>query len=264
MASSNLQGVLKSALSDLDGIVTNLAFLSSATKVVAVTGGITQAVAGDATLRSVVLDFKKNSIDDFNTLYQSLYVQVFASYESFIRGLVQAYVDQVSSKDKTYEKLKLRNSLLDRNTYHTGFALQQVLENRTNVTLDFDALVKNLFTAKAGSDLVTLNSVAFTLMLGTLRPDGIIEALKRVGQSDKAIWDRLGAVKEIQQHFNLKTARETAKAIDYFLTTSIKRRNSIVHKGEGIQAVSESDVLELIEFFKVFFAAFTDYLTAKI
>lgn len=264
MAADYLQIVLKGSLSELDGIAANLDFIGSAAKLVSASGGITAAVADLPDLRTIVLEFRKNSIDDFNTLRQSLYVQVFSSYEAFVRGLIRAYVDQVALKDQTYEKLEQRASILDRNIYHTGFALQQVFDNRTNTALDFSALVKNLATARVGSAAVTLNSIAFTLMLGALRPDGVIEALKRVGQNDKAIWDKFGGIKEIQQYFNLRATRETAKALNELLLVSIKRRNNIVHKGEAIEPVSENDVAELIRFFRIFFKALTDYLAAKI
>lgn len=264
MAANHFAKTLAETEADLDSVGLALNFLGHTARLVTASADIIPAVAANNTLRKTVVDFRKGSPADFNTFNQALYIQAFACYEAFLRNIIQRYVECVGEKDKTYEKLATRNGLLERNIYHTGFAFQQIFENQSNMVLDFDLLIKNLSSAKAGSASVTLNAIAFALKLKALRPKGIHEALNRIGVDHESLWDTLGASAEIKRILETKAARDTGKAMKEFLSTAVKRRNNIVHKGHSIEVVGEATVAELLAFFKAFNAALAEYLSSTI
>jgi hypothetical protein len=249
MAAPLFKAALAKADGDLGEIVALTSFLGSTMKVVAESGGIAAYVGQDATLRRVIADFRKDKIDDLNVLYQGLYIQVFSTYEAFVRNLIAEFVDEVARRDKTLANLALREGFVDRHTYQTGVALQQLVSKRANVALDYGKLAENLASVSANSALITLNAVAFTLQLNALNAEGLQRALKRIGVNEKSLWTDLAKEPKLQTHYNSQKTKEVAKRLQGDLNEIVKRRNHIAHKGDAIQAISEADVRELIRFF---------------
>ncbi len=250
MPAPALKLALAQADGDLEEIAAQASFLSSTSKIVAASGPLIAFVQPDGALRALMADFRKNQIDDINLLYQGLYVQILASYEVFVRRLIAEFVEAVGRQEKTFAALERRSGFVDRHIYHTGVALQQVFENRTNVALDFSSLAKNLASVSAASDVIVLNSVAFTLQLSSLSSEGLVKGLRRIGVDQEAIWDDLAKEKLFQDFFGSKKTRDVAKRIQTALNEMVKRRNHIVHKGDAIQAISEADIREAVSFFK--------------
>jgi len=108
----------------------------------------------------------------------------------FVRTLITSYVDEVADRTGDFKSLD-QAKLIERNIYHTGIALQQIFDNRSNVSIDFYRVAQNIGTAHPDSKKVLLNSFSFGMFLKAPTAVGIEEALKRVGFKSFD-WDKIG------------------------------------------------------------------------
>lgn len=245
---SAFEGVTAQFRGDLDEIRRNLEFARTAFKILPKVGEILSLVAGSEQLRLLMEEFKQQKVNELNSLYQGLYVQLCASFEWFMRKLVSACIDELCQSKPPYEILADRRSqLLSQNVYHTGIALQQIYDNRSNAKLDFHALSKNIATAIPGSTAVVLNSAAFALFLGQPDASSITKAMKRIGVTEN-FWDRVGSSGDIQRLFGENRARHAGNAAQDFINEFMMRRNNIAHRGDAIVPVTDSDILLTADF----------------
>jgi hypothetical protein len=222
-------------------------FIGSSGKVYANSGAILARIAEDAELRQLLLDLRKHHLQNLTLLYQSLYVHVWSSFEMFMRQLLTAYFEQFGSQKHDFDAYE-KFGFARKNLKHTGLALQHIFENRPSLSVDFFEMAKNASTSIPGSANVILNINAFSIFMSGPTPEGIKDALGRIGIDLN--WDDLGRMPEIQKAFRTKGHRETAKQIQDFLKIASKRRNNIVHKSENIESIAETDVTEAISVFR--------------
>jgi RiboL-PSP-HEPN len=222
-------------------------FVGSSGKVYANSGAILAQIVGDADLRQLLLDLRKNQLQNLTLLHQSLYVHVWSSFEMFMRQLLTAYFHEFGSQKQDFDSYE-KFGFARKNLKQTGLALQHIFENRPNLSVDFFEMAKNASTSVPGSTKVTLNIGAFSIFMSGPTPEGIKDALGRMGIDLN--WDDLGRIPEIQKTLRTKGHRETAKQIQDFLKGASKRRNSIVHKSENIESITETDVTEAISIFR--------------
>jgi len=244
---------------NLDEVLATLDFSMSAFKTYASSGQILGWVASQQDLRAVVEEFRKSTrLTDLNFLYQALYVQAWSAFELFVRALIVAYLETICNQAADYDSMK-KAKLIERNLYHTGIALQQVLENRSNVTIDFFSVARNVATSIPDSKKVVLNTMSFGIFLKGPSVQGIEEALKRIGVKEFN-WDNVGSAKPVQKAFGTGKPRETTNQLKEFLQNAEKRRNSIVHRGERIPQITETDLRHEIAVFNVVGDALADFL----
>jgi hypothetical protein len=103
----------------------------------------------------------------------------------------------------------------------------------------------DFFLSIPSSPKVILNANTFSLFLGSPSPDGVKEALERIGM--KFDWDDLGRIDHVQAALKSKGVRETSKQIVQFLTEAARRRNSIVHRASAQEQIGENDVSRLVQ-----------------
>jgi hypothetical protein len=116
------------------------------------------------------------------------------------------------------------------------------------MTIDFDAICKNLGTCTLGPHAPALNTQAFAIHINNLTPDRIEEALGRIDHTIK--WDTLGSDDRLRSHFKTTKSRETANAIQDALREFIRRRNQIAHTGGGPD-LTAADIQSTITFIKI-------------
>jgi len=247
---------------DLADVIAALEFATSAVRTYASAGDILPYVVSQAELRNVITAFRAVRLGDSNILFQSLYVQAWSAFELFIRALVVSYVEEVSLRRSDFASLD-KSKLIERNFFHTGVALQQIFDNRSNTTIDFYSIARNIGTAIPGSDKVTLNAGTFCMFLGGPSVHGIEEALKRIGFKDFD-WDEIGRAKAVQNAFGARKVRETKTLVTNFLRDAEKSRNNIVHRGEAIQSIAETDIRECVAAFNAIGDALAEFLKKRI
>ena len=248
---------------DLDEVVAALEFATSAFKTYASSGDILQWIGSQADLRTVVLEFRTSTrLTDLNFIFQSLYVQAWSAFELFVRSLVTSYLEEVCSRAADFKSLN-KAKLIERNLYHTGVALQQILENRSGLNIDFFAVAQNVATSIPASAKVTLNFPTFLIFMKGPSVEGIEDALKRIGFKNFD-WDRVGGATAVQTAFGTKGTRETTDEVINYLKKAQKTRNNIVHRGENIEVITESDVRQGATVFEVVGVAIAEFLKTSL
>jgi hypothetical protein len=248
---------------DLDEVNASIDFSNAAFKVYASSGQILGWVSGQPELRAVLQEFRSSTrLTDLGFIYQSLFIQSWSAFELFVRTLIVSYVEEVADRASDFKSLE-QARLIERNMYHTGVALQQIFENRSNVSIDFFQVAQNIGTSHPESKKVLLNAFSFGIFLKAPTAAGIEEALKRIGfkQFD---WDKVSGTEIMEGVFQTKGPRETAKQIRDFLASCEKIRNSIVHRGESIQSVTENDLRYGISVFGAVGDALAEFLRSEL
>jgi RiboL-PSP-HEPN len=252
VTATSFEAIANHLYGDLTEIGHNLDFTRTAYKIFSRSGEFLSLAAASPSHRQLLEEFKQQRIEDLNSLYQGLFIQLYASFEWFFRALIGVYVDELCRLFPQYDVLdKRKGQPLACNFYHTGMALQQIFDNRSNTKLDFHQLARNIGTAVPGSTAVTLNSMAFTLFLGILDASAITRALKRIGIQE-SFWDDIGRDREVQRFFGENRTRHTAKAAREFVDVFITRRNNIAHRGDAIEPINDVDISHAAAFLKLF------------
>jgi hypothetical protein len=89
------------------------------------------------------------------------------------------------------------------------------------------------------------------------------DSLRRIGITNFD-WDVLGRVGEIQKIFGTRGHRETVSQLKLFLTESEKIQNHIVHRGEKIQPVNETDLRQHAAKFEAVAFGIADHLLTNL
>ena len=265
MSKDRIAECKKSIQGDLSEILAVLDFAVAAFRTYASSGDLLAWLRGygEQDLSKVIDEFRTlTRITDLNLFFQSLFVQIWSTFELAIRNLILGYLDECYRKHKDFSSLQ-NAKIIERNLYHSGVALQQVFENRSHLDLKFFEIAKNIGTSIPSSADVKLNAVAFTLFSKGPSALGIEEALTRIGIS-KFDWDALGKIAEVQKVFGTRKVRETTNQIKDFLAQAERTRNHIVHRGENIQPITESQLREHAAKFEVLANGIADHLQQRL
>ncbi len=247
MPAVSLTNALKEFEASLDDFDSNLRFVSTANRLRPRLGGNLQwpGMAPDA--KKLVESFLRGVAED-SVLYRGLVVSLFGAFEQFVRRILRDGVAAVGTNLSSYDSL--HDGLKKANMYWTGKALQTIFEPVEYLQLEFDILSKNVGTCFAGSKQATLNADAFAIFVSILTPSSLTETLKRI--SVELQWDEFGKVSELQKALGEKGTRETTKAVENFLKRFAQMRNKIAHTGSSGIVVNQSDVEQLLIFFRAF------------
>ena len=101
-------------------------------------------------------------------ILSGILVRLVAAFERFMRQLVEASVQIVADKTKSYESLSQALSL--RNLFLTGRVLASASEPRDHISYNYFQLVENLQTCAPGSANVKLNGAAFAAVVTSVSP----------------------------------------------------------------------------------------------
>jgi hypothetical protein len=130
---------------DLVEIGKTLNFVQMSFRVYAQTGNMLPYVAEVGELRELLVHFRNNKLTDVSSIYQAMFVQIWAAFEFFVRGLIISYLEGFCSRRRDFSSLE-KYGLIRRNILHTGIAFQQIFENRSNMAIDFYAFARNVAT----------------------------------------------------------------------------------------------------------------------
>jgi hypothetical protein len=101
--------------------------------------------------------------------------------------------------------------------------------------------------------------MAFAIFLKQPNSEGIKDAFRRIGIADFD-WNRVGSLTQVQSAFGTRRTSDTSKAIESYLEHAAKVRNNIVHRGEGLEPVTEADVRYGMKIIEVLAAALKQVL----
>jgi len=182
------------------------------------------------------------------TVLVSLIVICYGSLEDFVRALVERAVLAINATGIDLEKLPV--SIFGENIYRTGQVLQTVKTQRTTTNYDYIALAKSLGSCDKDSATLMLNAECFSFGQPIVSPDGIENALARVGVSLN--WDRFGADSVVKNVLGQSKTRDCAKAAKGAVEDLVEARNIVSHTGALEGELSEQDVCKYARFLPPF------------
>ena len=134
------------------------------------------AAGGDvvATARSFIEE-RSSRLD---TLLSGVLVRAIAALERYIRQLVEDAVNTAATNAKTYERLS--ETISQRNMVLTGRVLASSDTPRDHLSFDYEQLIENLASCRAGRTEFRLNGSAFAAVVTNASPTVVERALKSV------------------------------------------------------------------------------------
>jgi hypothetical protein len=192
-------------------------------------------------------------------LYEALFVRVLAAFERFIRQLVEnALCAKVegTTYDEISETLGINNLRL------TGRVLASIDEPRDHLTFNYENLVENLVSCKAGSSTFRLNASVFSAAVAGGGPTAIEKALKNINLEHW--WDDVGRDKQLQTVLGTRKPREAANLSKEKLRKLWRLRNTIAHAGVKNVEVSKTEFDESLNFIRIFSTALSSAIMDKI
>lgn len=194
----------------------------------------------------------------YEMLYGSLFIRVLADFERFIRRLVENALEEMV-RGATYNEIKEKLGM--HNLRLTGRVLASVSEPRDHLKFDYQNLVENLATCKAGTERFKLNAPAFSAAVVGGSPSVIERALKNIDVDNW--WDEVGANKKLQVFLGTKKPRDTANLAKQKLTELWRVRNMIAHASDEVVEVSETKFRDCVEFIRAFSAALSSTIMSR-
>jgi hypothetical protein len=231
-------------------IKADLTFVALATQLRPRIGDVVQWQAAGEVLE-LVRQFMSAKSNRPEGVYGPLLVRLLAAFERFMRLLIVQSVEHRASGAETYDELS--KTISQRNLILTGRVLATIDAPRDHLTLDIESLISNLASCKRGSGSFRLNSQAFSATVTGASPSVIEKALQYVDVSD--CWDGVGANVALAKQLQTRGTRATGDRAHERLKELWRWRNHLAHGGDEEIALTESQLLEAIDFVDSFSAA---------
>lgn len=232
----------------LDELELNLAFLRASTKLRPRLRGFLnwQAIHGEA--KVLITQFLNQKSVELSAQYRGMIVVLSGTFEHFVRRVIHEAVVAINRSVKNYdhlpEKMRMQNVL------RTGRALTTIREPPDHILVDYHTLAKQLTTCVAGAETFTLNADAFTLFISSVSPRHLIDVCDSIGITMN--WDDFGREERFETMLATRGVRATGKAVAEHLDNFIKLRNRFAHTGAGGVIVTDGEVENYIQFFRLF------------
>jgi hypothetical protein len=260
MANGILQESLKEFELALDDLTSNLEFVRAARQLRPRLSDMLDWQHMDDEAKRLAGAFLRQRTEDESVLYRGMVVSLAGAFEQFVRRVLRDSIRAINTACGGYDRI--HEEIRRQNVYRSGLAMQTIFEPPDYLELDYELLSKNIGTCFVGSPQAVLNADAFTIFLSIISPEKLGDALKRVGVTMN--WDALGAIEPLRKAVDTQDTRETAKAIQESLKKFGRMRNKIAHSGSTGLAVSESELEQLLKFFRVFARGFSNVVAAGI
>ena len=189
---------------------------------------------------------------------RALYAVTCAALEGFVRSLVQSAVQEIGKLYPSFDEIP--ETLRNRNYSICGRALAQIFSHPDHWKVDFTKLVGDLGACVPGSRRPVLSSDVFGLFIGQITPTNVTEAFDWIGITvDWAQVAREPRMKKLVQSVPNPPAEVQRK-----LRHIIRTRNRIVHMGDGISTISQSELEDAVEFVAALAEALVKQVESKI
>lgn len=193
-------------------------------------------------------------------IYGPLFVALMASFERYLRMLVAQTVEKQAALAKTFDQIP--TALAHRNIVLTGRALASLDAPRDHIKLDTDSLISNLASCKQGNPAFRLNVQAFSTTVTATTPSVVEEALKAAGLTEW--WDAVGASTKLAGLLGTKKPRDTGNRAQERLKELCRWRNQLAHGGDEEIALSETQLIDAIDFIVYFSEALSKTLHERL
>src|ERR1700722_10473974 len=190
----------------LDELETNLAFTSLA---VSLRPQLNRVLRWDGAPETVALSRKfMDTKARVENIYGALLIQSVATFERFLRALIDDTATKTADISKNYAEVK--EHVRNRHAVLTGKLLSSLEAPLDYQAVDVKQLAENLASCVSGRSPFRLNASAFAAVVSSGKSEIIDRALANLGIGQ--CWDAIGRTPELQKILRTKGARETRKA----------------------------------------------------
>jgi hypothetical protein len=187
-------------------------------------------------------------------------VRLVASFERYLRKLMEETVDAWAKKAKGFDHLP--NGLAERNLVLSGRFIASSDSLRDYFSIDLVEIVENLATCRQGSDSFTLNSSVFMDLIHGVTFDVIEKSLQQIRISS---WtSAVSGDKDLQKLLGLIRVPDVTKEITKRLKKLSRWRNNWAHGGEEETSLTFKEVREEANFLLTFSKALDAAVTKQI
>jgi hypothetical protein len=231
----------------LDEVVATVEIRQSFTKVLIPSSGTLLGNQSVAYLKPELQKALKHRHAQPNATYKPLVVQVCGIFESYVRSVTQAVIEDRFETAESYWDLSeaFRNDHIT----HAANVLAHLKKGHVmGAAYRFDDLLLNLGKGLGGQKGYKLNPEIFTKLMGNptaKRLEGLFSTLSL----PEPFSDDLGKSLDLQNFFNERAKRRVAKLARDTIDEKIDLRNKIVH-GDLTLVVDLTDIEETVSFFR--------------
>lgn len=257
---SKLNDAKKLADNYLDEVEATIEIRQTYTNVfVPMSGILMGALGGDRESRARVQRALKFSHVEADAAFKPLVVQVCGIFESYVRSVTQAVIeDRFETADSYWD---LSEGFRNDHITHAARVLGHLKKGDVmGAPYPFDALLRNLGKGLSGQKGYKLNPEVFTKLMGN-PTSARLEDLFASLSLPKPFSDELGQFKALQDFFNEKTRRRVATNARTMLDAKLDLRNDIVH-GDLTRVVDQTEIEQTLGFFRALIAGFDQLLQA--
>lgn len=193
-------------------------------------------------------------------IYRGMLTLIAGGFEELVRNLVEETVEVINDSAKSYRDLS--EAIKIQNMIRTGKVLAAIGEPPDHLTIDVEALCRNIGSCVGDSESFRLNAAAFSFFIYSISATHLEEIFERFGIAIN--YDELCNVEPIRKVFGTTDARETSKEVKEYIRRFIQKRNRISHTGSGGVTVSDVDVGQFVDFFSAFSERLVTYLAQQL
>ncbi len=187
-------------------------------------------------------------------------VRLIASFERYLRMLMQETVDSWAKKAQYFDNLP--EGLAERNLVLSGRFIGNSDSPRDYMTLDINTLVDNLVTCRKGRSEFRLNSGVFMDLIYGVTSEVIEKSLNTTRINN---WmNVVGADRPLQARLGVDRVSDATKAVTARLKKLSRWRNNWAHGGDDEVSLTIREVNEELEFVLAFSKALDSAITKLI
>lgn len=216
----------------------------------------------DRSVISQVTDYVNYKDLNSEILYSSLYVMVHATFEEYVREIINKYIETLKISRLSEEQLE---RIIMRNKQLSGSLLKNIYNPKDYQQLDFDSIIRNLVTTcDKDNKEMKLNPEAFSFQSVSINIENFEKIFTSFGVNFN--WDTfVDSGLKLKEYFNIDKPRPLNKEVTKFLGKMVKTRNKFAHRGEiESEVVSFSDVMEQLNFIKAFLHTMIKYIESQV
>lgn len=227
--------------------------------IVGMAGQLMGAFGQDKAAKSTIQNALRHKSVDPGALYKALLVQVNGVFESYIRYLTSAVIEERFEVLEYYTNLD--EEFRKDHVVHTARILAHTKDGAImGSSYNFSLLLENFGKGLSGQKGIKLHPEIYTKLMGNCTPKRIEKLFSSLSLPEP-FSNKLGENLELKGHFSDKTKGRVADRAREKLDKQIDIRNDIVH-GDLTRTVDLTELKDSIGFFKALIGALDQLVRA--
>lgn len=196
--------------------------------------------------RSIGLFFKKKDIQ-VQSLNNALFVSIVAEFESFLVITIRSILDKINLEQIEFKKIN--DKLISKHIELTGKILSNFYNPPQQINIDFYSICRNIGSCFPDTKSYTLNTEIALFIKQILELESFFEFCTNCNYNIS--FDIISNDTTLRNVFGTTKVRETSNTIKDYLKETLKNRNRIAHTGQSASDISNKDLRNAAEKFKI-------------